>query len=114
MDPVPTRYIDRDSAALAYQVVGEGPVDVVNFMEMVFHADLMWTDPDLHHIFERGASYSRTVYFQRRGFGLSDRITYTPTVEQQADDVLAVMDAIGMRRAILTGALGTCGAMALV
>jgi class 3 adenylate cyclase/pimeloyl-ACP methyl ester carboxylesterase len=114
MDPVPTHYIDRDGAALAYQVVGEGPVDVVNFMEMVFHNDLCWTDPDLHHIFERGATYSRTVYFQRRGFGLSDRITYTPTIEQQADDVLAIMDAIGMGQATLTGTLGTCGAIALV
>ena len=106
MDPVPTHYIDRDGAALAYQVVGEGPVDVVNVMEIVFHADLCWTDPDIHHLFERGASYSRTAYFQRRGFGLSDRITYSPTVEQQADDVLAVMDAIGMRQAILVGTLG--------
>ena len=114
MDPVPTHYIDRDGAALAYQVVGEGPVDVVNVMEIVFHADLCWTDPDIHHLFERGASYSRTAYVQRRGFGLSDRITYSPTVEQQADDVLAVMDAIGMRQAILVGTLGTCAAVALV
>ena len=114
MDPVPTHYIDRDGAALAYQVVGEGPVDVVNLVEMVMHPDLCWTDPDLHHIYERGAAYSRTVFFQRRGFGLSDRITYTPTLEQQADDVLAVMDAVGMSRATLVGTLGTCGALALV
>ena len=114
MDPVPTHYVDREGAALAYQVVGEGPVDVVNVLELVFHTDLCWTDPDIHYVFERGASYSRTAYFQRRGFGLSDRITHTPTVEQQADDILAVMDAIGMRRAILTGTMGTCGAVALI
>ena len=64
--------------------------------------------------FERGASFTRTAYIQRRGFGLSDRITHTPTVEQQADDILAVMDAIGMRRAILTGTMGACGAVALI
>ncbi len=114
MDPVPTHYLDRDGAALAYQVVGEGPVDVLSVMEIVFHADLCWTDPDIHHLFERGASYSRTAYFQRRGFGLSDRLTYSPTVEQQADDVIAVMDAIGMRRATLVGTAGTCAAVALV
>ena len=114
MDPVPTHYIDRDGAALAYQVVGEGPVDVLSVMEIVFHADLCWTDPDIHHLFERGASYSRTAYFQRRGFGLSDRITYSPTVEQQADDVLAVMDEVGMRQAILVGTAGTCACVALV
>jgi class 3 adenylate cyclase/pimeloyl-ACP methyl ester carboxylesterase len=114
MDPAPTHYIDRDGAALAYQVVGEGPVDVVNFMELVLHLDLCWTDPDIHHNFERLAGFSRTVLMQRRGVGLSDRITYTPTVEQQADDVLAVMDAVGMDRATLVGTFGTCGAMALV
>ncbi|MEO6472237.1 MAG: adenylate/guanylate cyclase domain-containing protein [Aeromicrobium sp.] len=114
MDPVATRYIDREGAALAYQVVGRGPVDVVAFLECVMHLDLAWTDPDMHHLYERGATYSRTVYFQRRGFGLSDRVPYTPTVEQQADDVLAIMDAVGMRRATLVGLFGTCGALALV
>ena len=114
MDPVPTHYIDRDGAALAYQVVGDGPVDVVNFLEMTFHLDLCWTDPDIHHLFERSADYSRSVFFQRRGFGLSDRITYTPTMEQQADDVLAVMDAVGMDSATMFGTLGTCGPLALI
>src|SRR5687768_10811259 len=113
MDPVPTQYIDRDGAALAYQVVGDGPADVVVHFELGQHLDLCWTDPDIHHIYERGATYARTVYFQRRGFGRSDRITYTPTVEQQASDVLAVMDAVGMRRATLVGILGSCGALAL-
>jgi class 3 adenylate cyclase/pimeloyl-ACP methyl ester carboxylesterase len=114
MDPVETQYVDRDGAALAYQVVGDGPIDTVNFFELILHLDLAWMDPDLHHNLERHASVARTAYFQRRGFGLSDRITYTPTVEQQADDVLAIMDAIGMRRATLAGTLGTCGAIALV
>ena len=114
MDPPPTKYVDRDGAALAYQVLGDGPVDVVNFVELVLHLDLCWTDPDIHHNFERGAGYSRTVLMQLRGVGLSDRITYTPTVEQQADDVLAVMDAVGMDRATLVGTVGTCGAVALV
>jgi len=114
MDPVPTQYIDRDGAALAYQVVGDGPADVVVHFELGQHLDLCWTDPDIHHIYERGANYGRTVYFQRRGFGLSDRLNYTPTVEQQASDVLAVMDAVGMRRATLVGILGSCGALALV
>lgn len=114
MDPVPTRYVDRDGNALAYQVVGEGPVDVVNFYEVGMHLDLCWTDPDIHSLFERNTTYSRSVYFQRRGFGLSDRITYTPTIEQQADDVLAVMDEVGMRRATLVGLMGTCGALAVV
>ena len=114
MDPVATQYIDRDGAALAFQVVGGGPVDVLVFLELGQHMDLCWTDPDIHHVFERGATYSRTVYMQRRGFGLSERISYTPTVEQQAEDILAVMDAVGMVNATLVGILGTCGPLAMV
>ena len=114
MDPAPTHYLDRDGAALAYQVVGEGPVDVVAAYEIGMHLDLCWTDPDIHRNYERLAGFSRFACFQPRGFGLSDRITYSPTIEQQADDILAVMDAVGMRRATLMGNASTCGAVALL
>ncbi len=115
MDLVPTQYVDRDGTALAYQVVGDKPVNVVNYWEIFQHLDLSWTDPDTHHfLFERGAGFSRAVYFQRRGFGLSDRINHVPSLEQQADDVLAVMDAAGMERATLVGATTTCGPVAMV
>ena len=113
MDPAPTRYIDRDGAALAYQVVGDGPADFVSYYEAFQHLDLQMTDPDIDHNVERMATFSRTVYFQRRGFGLSDQVPYVPTMEQQADDVLAIMDAVGMRRATLVGWSTTCGVMAL-
>ena len=114
MEPVPTHYLDRDGAALAYQVVGDGPVDVVAAYELGMHLDLCWTDPDIHRNYERLAGFSRFACFQPRGFGLSDQISYTPTIEQQADDILAVMDAVGMRRATLMGNASTCGAAALV
>jgi class 3 adenylate cyclase/pimeloyl-ACP methyl ester carboxylesterase len=114
MDPPVTQYIDRDGAALAYQVAGDGPVDVVYLMDVFQHIDLQWTDPDIHHNYERVASFSRAVFFQPRGFGLSDRVSYFPTIEQQADDVLAVMDAVGVGRATLCGNWSTCGALALV
>jgi class 3 adenylate cyclase/pimeloyl-ACP methyl ester carboxylesterase len=114
MDPVPTQYIDRDGAAFAFQIVGDGPVDVVEYLEIPQHLDLAWSNPDLHHFLERGATYSRAVYFQRRGLGLSDQISYVPTLEQQADDVLSVMDAAGMAKATLVGVFSTCAALALV
>ncbi|MFD4295376.1 adenylate/guanylate cyclase domain-containing protein [Rhodococcus sp. NPDC058505] len=114
MDPPGTRYVERDGHALAYQVVGEGPADVVLFLEIGLHPDLMWTDPHIHYVFERAATFCRLVYFQRRGFGLSDPVDHVPTLEQQADDVLAVMDAVGMRRATLVGIGSTCGALALI
>lgn len=114
MDQVPTQYLDRDGAALAYQVVGDGPVDLVCVWDLTQHLDLLWTDPDIHHAYERGARYARSVYLQPRGFGLSDRISYVPTLEQQADDVLAVMDAVGVRQATLVGALAMASVAALV
>src|SRR5262245_48662668 len=81
--------------------------------ELLQHFDLAWTDPSIHELYERGATFSRTVYMQARGVGLSDRIRYTPTLEQQADDVLAVMDAVGMHRVTLVGVLSTCATIAL-
>ena len=114
MDPPATSYLDRDGAAFAYQVVGTGPADVVFYLEINQHLDLCWTDPHIHSLFEHGATYSRTAYLQARGFGLSEPVGYTATIEQQADDILAVMDAVGMRRATLVGVFGNCGAPALV
>jgi class 3 adenylate cyclase/pimeloyl-ACP methyl ester carboxylesterase len=114
MDPAPTQYIDRDGAALAYQVSGDGPVDMVHAFEICQHLDLQWTDPDIHHNFEHISRFSRSVMFQRRGFGLSDQVPYVPTLEQQAEDALAVMDAVGMQRPTLVGWFTTCSAMALL
>lgn len=114
MDPPGTRYVDRDGHALAYQVVGDGGADVVLFLEIGLHPDLMWTDQHIHYVFERAATFGRVVYFQRRGFGLSDPVDHVPTLEQQADDVIAVMDAVGMSSATLVGIGSTCGAMVLI
>lgn len=114
MDPAPIRYVDREGAALAYQVVGTGGVDMVWYFELNMHLDLTWTDPHMHQLFEHQATYSRTAYLQRRGVALSDPISYSPSLEQQADDILAVMDEVGMRRAVLVGVLANCGVPALV
>ena len=114
MDPAPTEYVDRDGAQLAYQVIGAGSMSVVVHLEVVQHLDLCWTDPHVHRNFERLAGLGRVVIFQRRGFGLSEPVGYVPTAEQQAEDVLAVMDAAGMDRAVLFGTFSTCFPVALV
>lgn len=114
MDPVPTQYIERDGATLAYQVIGDGPVAVIAVMEAVQHLDLTWMDPDQHHNIERCSRFAQFVMMQRRGVGLSDRLSYVPTVEQQADDILAVMDAVGIGRATVSALFGTCGGAALL
>ena len=113
MDAPEARYLDRDGALLAYQVVGHGPADVLWVGEAAQHFDLAWTDPDIHENYERAAVWSRSGYMQTRGLGLSEPIRYWPTLEQQADDVLAVLDAADMRRATLVGSLTTCAAVGL-
>jgi class 3 adenylate cyclase/pimeloyl-ACP methyl ester carboxylesterase len=114
MHPPPVRYLDREGASLAYQVVSDGPVAAIACMEAIQHLDLSWMDPDQHHNIERSARFCQFVMMQRRGVGLSDRLSYVPTLEQQADDILAVMDAVGIRKATLSALLGTCGPAALV
>jgi class 3 adenylate cyclase len=114
VDPPPTQYVDRDGAALAFQVIGDGPQNTVVHLEIVHHLDLMWTDPHVHRNLEHLAQVSRTVIFQRRGFGLSDPVPYIPTLEQQAEDVLAVMDAAGMDQAHIYGMYSTVGPVAMV
>jgi class 3 adenylate cyclase/pimeloyl-ACP methyl ester carboxylesterase len=113
MDPPPTQYLERDGAALAYQVVGDGPINAVIYLELIHHLDLLWTDPHSHRNMERLGNGRRTVMFQRRGVGLSDPVPYVPTLEQQADDVIAVMDALGMKRAWLYGMWFTSGPVAM-
>ncbi|MBC2641323.1 MULTISPECIES: adenylate/guanylate cyclase domain-containing protein [unclassified Rhodococcus (in: high G+C Gram-positive bacteria)] len=114
MDPPAVRYVERDGHALAYQVVGAGAADVVWLFEINMHLDLMWTDPQIHYLMERGSTFARTVYFQQRGLGLSDPVEHLPTLEEQADDLVAIMDEVGMRRAVLVGVASASGAVALV
>ena len=114
MDEPTTKYLERDGAALAYQLFGSGAHDAIWVPEIVGHLDLLWADPHFHGDLERVGSFARCAMLQRRGFGLSDPVPYSPTVEQQADDIVAVMDAVGMRRATLGGHFAMCGAVALV
>ncbi|QYB01263.1 adenylate/guanylate cyclase domain-containing protein [Rhodococcus sp. USK10] len=114
MDPPVVQYVQRDGHALAYQVVGGGALDVVWLFEINMHLDLMWTDPQIHYLMERGSTFARTAYFQQRGLGLSEPVDHLPTLEEQADDIVAVMDAIGMREAMLVGVASASGAVALV
>jgi class 3 adenylate cyclase/pimeloyl-ACP methyl ester carboxylesterase len=113
VDPAPTLYLDRDGSALAYQVVGSGPSDTIWHLDTVQHLDLSWADPHSHHNFERQAAFGRGAIFQRRGVGLSEPIGYVPTLEQQADDVLAIADACAMPRPVLIGVFSACAAVAM-
>ena len=101
--PPTTRYAKSGDASIAYQVLGEGPPDLVNIAGPASHLDIEWENPLAADGYERLASFCRLVRFDRRGTGLSDPAERPPTLEQQMDDLCAVMDAIGLERAALFG-----------
>jgi pimeloyl-ACP methyl ester carboxylesterase len=98
-----TRYANSDGVSIAYQLVGEGPIDLVLVLGFATHLDLQWDMPPMARFFERLASFSRLVVFDKRGTGLSDPVNDVPNLEQRVDDVRAVLDACGSDRAALFG-----------
>jgi DNA-binding winged helix-turn-helix (wHTH) protein/pimeloyl-ACP methyl ester carboxylesterase len=99
----PTRYARSGDVNIAYQVIGDGPFDLVFVMGWVSHLEYFWAEPSFARFLRRLASFSRLILFDKRGTGLSDRVTALPTLEQRMDDVRAVMDAVGSERAALLG-----------
>jgi pimeloyl-ACP methyl ester carboxylesterase len=98
-----TKYAQSGDISIAYQVSGNGPFDLVFVPGFVSHVELLRTDPHYGPFIERLASFSRLIRFDKRGTGLSDRTVPIPTLEQRMDDVRAVMDAVGSRRAAVFG-----------
>jgi class 3 adenylate cyclase len=97
-----TRYAKSGDVNIAYQVVGDGPFDLVHVPPFVSNLELQWEDPDERRYFERLASFSRLIMFDKRGTGLSDRVAVA-TLEERMDDLRAVMDAAGSQRAAVYG-----------
>jgi class 3 adenylate cyclase/alpha-beta hydrolase superfamily lysophospholipase len=97
-----TRYVDVGGAEVAYQIVGQGPPDVV-YVSGFAHMDLRWDSRLWATFLERLASFSRLILFDRRGTGASDAVPdrAIPTWEEWADDVRAVLDAAGSERAMV-------------
>jgi class 3 adenylate cyclase len=98
-----TRYAHSGEVGIAYQVVGEGPLDLVLVFPFMSHLDLFWANPRISHFIRRLASFARVILFDRRGCGLSDPLDRAATLEERMDDVRAVMDAAGSERAALLG-----------
>ncbi len=88
---------------IAYQVVGEGPLDIVLVRGFVSHLEFEWEEPRVARVIQRLASFARLIRFDRRGTGLSDRPPGIATLEERIDDVRAVMDAVGSEKAALFG-----------
>jgi pimeloyl-ACP methyl ester carboxylesterase len=98
-----THYAKSGDVSIAYQVVGDGPIDLVLVLGFATHLELQWESPLFARFFERISSFSRLIIFDKRGTGLSDPATEVPTLEQRIDDVRAVMDAAQSERAALFG-----------
>jgi class 3 adenylate cyclase len=101
-----TRYAKTlDGAHIAHQVVGDGPIDLVFVMGWTSNIEAMWEEPNLGRFLSRLASFGRLITFDKRGVGLSDRVSDRdfPTFETRMDDIRAVMDAVGSERAVVFG-----------
>jgi pimeloyl-ACP methyl ester carboxylesterase len=98
-----TRYARSGDVNIAYQVVGEGPRDLVLVSGWVSNLDVFWEEPRAERFLQRLASVGRLIMFDKRGTGLSDRVADMPTLETRMDDVRAVMDAARSPRAALVG-----------
>jgi pimeloyl-ACP methyl ester carboxylesterase len=100
-----TRYARAGEVNIAYQVVGDGPVDLVWAYGLASNIEVFWEEPSLAAFLRRLSEFTRLILFDRRGCGLSDRhgTTATPTLEERMDDVLAVLDAVGSQQASIFG-----------
>ena len=98
-----TRYAKSGQVSIAYQVLGEGPTDLVMAPGFVSHVEVAWEEPNLARFLTRLASFSRLIVFDKRGTGMSDPTTGPPTMDERMDDIRAVMDATGSSRATVFG-----------
>ncbi len=103
MEAPETRYTLSGDLNIAYQVVGEGSLDLVFIPSLTHHVELVWENPPQAQFFRRLASLGRLLLFDKRGTGMSDRFGAAPTLEARMDDIRAVMDAAGSERAVLVG-----------
>jgi len=100
-----TRYARSGDLNIAYQVTGDGPCDLVYVPGWASNIELMWEEPAMARFLGRLAAFSRLILFDKRGTGLSDRVSNDelPTLEQRMDDVRAVLEAVGSERSALFG-----------
>ena len=111
--PADTHYARSGDLRIAYQVVGDGPFDLVFVPGFISNLDLYWDEPNMAHFLSRLGSFSRLILFDKRGTGLSDRLGDLPSLEERMDDVRAVMDAVGSEKAALFG-ISEGGAMSML
>jgi class 3 adenylate cyclase len=102
VDTPAVRYAKSDDVHVAYQVLGEGPPDIVYVQGAFSHLGVMWELPAFRRFCEQLSSFARLIWFDKRGMGLSDRVQ-AGTLDERMDDVRAVMDAADSSRAVILG-----------
>ena len=103
VNPPETKYAHSGDLSIAYQVVGDGPRDLVHIPGLLSHLDMAWEHPKYRRFMERLSSFARVVVYDKRGCGLSDPVVEPPSVEERIDDTRAVMDAAGIESATVFG-----------
>ena len=98
-----TKFTQSGEVSIAYQVIGNGPLDLVMVPGFISHVECAWEDPSYSRFLSQLSAFSRLILFDKRGTGLSDRIGGIPTLEERMDDVRAVMDAADSQQAALFG-----------
>jgi pimeloyl-ACP methyl ester carboxylesterase len=108
-----TQYALSGDMHVAYQVLGDGPIDLVFVPGWITHLEYGWQQPRVAHFLRRLAAFSRLILFDKRGTGLSDRVPEYPTLQDRMDDVRAVMETVGSERAAVFG-MSEGGQMAML
>ena len=103
-----TRYARSGDVNIAYQVVGDGPVDILFVPGVISHLELVYELPGCITFAARVRRFARIISLDKRGQGLSDRVSGVPSLEDRMDDVRAVLDAVGTNRTVLAGFSEVC------
>jgi pimeloyl-ACP methyl ester carboxylesterase len=106
-----TKYARSGDLHIAYQVIGDGPIDILWVPTWIWQIEHVWEEPTTAALLTRLSSLARFITFDRRGAGMSDPVTGAPTLEEQMDDVVAVIDAVGSEQAAVFAML-EAGSMA--
>jgi class 3 adenylate cyclase len=108
-----TKYAKSGDVHIAYQIFGSGQIKLVLAPGWASHIEYAWEEPVYARFLQRLGSFARVVWFDKRGTGLSDRVSNLPTLEQRMDDIRAVMDAVGFEHAVLFG-VSESGSMSIL
>jgi pimeloyl-ACP methyl ester carboxylesterase len=108
-----TSYARSGEIYIAYQLFGDGPPDLVFTCPTFSHLEMDWQHPNGNALTRRMSTFCRTIRLDRRGSGLSDRTSELPTLEEEAEDLMAVLDAAGSKRPYLFG-IGQAGSFCLL